>query len=159
MLPFAVRRLGFVIKWSLVIIAATLMLIHLPLAIDAWWTGGIRWQGDALRLSLALAMLVCGAVQIQLALHNDSLREAFAANRRFLQTHGWAYLGLIIGAGALFFLLQTMRVMGEQMLGDSLAAAGWSISVHILSAVAGGWVLAAWVCFYQATAEGKEISY
>ncbi len=159
LLPFAVRRLGFVIKWSLVIIAASFLLIHLPLGLDAWWTGGIRWHTDALRLSLALAMLVCGAVQIQLALHNDSLRQAFAANRKFLRQHGLAYLALVIGALGLFFLIQVVRMAGEEMLGDSLAATGWSILVQIGGAAVGGWVLAAWVCFYQERAGGKEIVY
>lgn len=158
-LPFAVRRLGFVIKWSLVIIATTLLLIHVPLLLDAWWTGGIRWQADALRLALALAMLACGVVQIQLALHNDSLREAFAANRRFLRQHGLAYAGLITGALALFFLFQMIRGIGDQMLGDSVVTAGWDIVLNVICAVIGGWVLAAWVCFYQERAEGKEIVY
>lgn len=159
LLPFAVRRLGFVIKWSLVIVGATLLLLHVPLALDAWWTGGIRWPTDALRVVLAVAMLICGVVQIQLALHNDSLCQAFAVNMKFLREHGIAYLALVVAALALFFSLQILRMAGEQVLGDSLATTGWNVLMHIICAGVGGWVLAAWVCLYHARSGGKEISY
>jgi hypothetical protein len=159
MLPFAVRRLGFVIKWSLVIIAASLLFMHVPFALDAWWTGGIRWPTDGVRLILAVGMLVCGAVQIQLALHNDTLAQAFEANRRFLHDHGLAYAGLLAGAASLLFLLQILRRTGEVMLGNSLAAVGWTMVIQMLCAAVGGWILAAWVCFYQERAGGKEIAY
>jgi len=159
MLPFAVRRLGFVIKWSLVIIAATLLLLHIPFALDAWWTGGIRWPTESFRLALAVAMLVCGAVQIQLALHNDSLRQAFTANFQFLRAHGFSYLALVLAALALFFGLQILRLAGEQMLGDSLLTAAWTMLLHVVCAAVGGWVLAAWVCLFHARSGGREISF
>ena len=65
-LQFAVRRMGFVLKWALVIVFATLALIHLPLFVEAWVTGDpIGWRTLVLveiisRPVLAAIMLLAG---------------------------------------------------------------------------------------------------
>ena len=93
-LQLAVRRMGFVLNWAVVIVIATLALIHLPLFVEAWITGDpIGWQTLVLvemisRPTLAAITLALATVQIRLILHNDSLRGAMAAHGRFLEDHG-----------------------------------------------------------------------
>jgi hypothetical protein len=106
LLQFSVRRLGFVLKWALMIITATLLLIHPPLLAEMWFTGEpAGWNISALvdtiiRPLLTAVMLSLATVQIRLTLHNDSLRSAIAA--------------------------------------------------------LGGWILAAWACFYKSRESGPQ---
>jgi hypothetical protein len=45
---FAVRRLGFVLKWSLILITLTLVLIHLPLLLETLDVAGAAWLAPSL---------------------------------------------------------------------------------------------------------------
>jgi hypothetical protein len=161
-LHFAVRRMGFVLKWALVIIIATLTTIHVPLFIEAWITGEpASWRTFALaeaiaRPLLAAAMLALATVQIRLVLHNDSLRGAMIAHGRFLKRHGFPCLVFLLAAFALLFFLQAFQQAGNVWLGTPLAREVWTIVLEILGAISGGWILAAWVCFYKRCEDGTR---
>ena len=120
MLQFAVRRMGFVLKWALVIVLATLALIHLPLFVEAWITGDpIGWRTLVVverlsRPTLAAIMLLLATVQIRLVLHNDSLRGA--SSRMDVSQEGMASLPCFLLAGfSLLFLLQILRLGGKRL--------------------------------------------
>lgn len=150
LLHFAVRRLGFVIKWALVLIVATLALIHLPLFVEAAWTGApatLRVDLYA-RPVLLLAMLLCATVQIRLALHNDSLRGALAANAGFFRRHGLVAVLFLLTAFGLLLTLEDVEIAGLAWLEGTLAGNAWTFVLQVLSAGLGGFLLAAWVCFY-----------
>jgi hypothetical protein len=160
-LQLAVRRMGFVLKWALVIILATLTLIHLPLFLEAWMTGDpIGWRALAaaemiFRPALAAIMLMLATVQIRLVLHNDSLRGAIAAHGRFLRRHGLRCLVFLLAALALLWLLQTVQFAGNAWLGAPILRHLWTIIFEVAGAICGGWILASWVCFYK-TCEGSQ---
>ncbi len=160
-LPLAVRRMGFVLKWALVIILATLLLIHLPLFIEAWITGDpIAWTALVaaemiFRPALAAIMLMLATVQIRLVLHNDSLRGAIAAHGRFLRRHGLGCVVFLLAALALLWLLQIVHLGGNVLLGAPILQHLWTIIFEVAGAICGGWILASWVCFYK-TCEGSQ---
>jgi hypothetical protein len=161
-LQFAVRRMGFVLKWAVVIILATLALIHVPLFVEAWMIGEpVGWRTFAAteaiaRPTLAAVMLALATVQIRLVLHNDSLRGAIIAHGRFLKRHGPPCLVFLLSAFALLFLLQALEHAGNAFLGAALWRHMWTILLEILGAISGGWILAAWVCFYKRCEEGAQ---
>jgi hypothetical protein len=164
-LQFAVRRMGFVLKWALVIVVATLALIHLPLFVEAWLTGDpIGWQTLVLvemvsRPALAAIMLGLATVQIRLVLHNDSLRRALAAHRRFLRRHGLSCLVFLLAGFSVLFLLQILRLGGSAWLGVAIFKQLWSIVLEIGGAISGGWILASWVCFYKRCEASQNITF
>ncbi|HEY5704984.1 MAG TPA: hypothetical protein VIS96_05370 [Terrimicrobiaceae bacterium] len=161
-LHFAVRRMGFVLKWALVIILATFALIHLPIFFEAWITGeAVGWRtfaaAEALaRPALATVMLALATVQIRLVLHNDSLRGAVAAHGRFLKRHGLPCLVFLLSAFGLLFLLKGFQHAGTAWLAAALWRNVWAILLEILCAISGGWILASWVCFYKRCEGGAQ---
>jgi hypothetical protein len=161
-LHFAVRRMGFVLKWAAVIILGTFALIHLPLFAEAWVTGDpASWSTFAVaealaRPALAGIMLALATVQIRLTLHNDSLRGAILEHGRFLKRHGFRFLVFLLAALALFFLLQALQQAGSAWLVVDLWRYSWAISFQILSACSVGWILAAFVCFYKSCVDSAH---
>jgi hypothetical protein len=161
-LYFAVRRMGFVLKWALVIILATLAFIHVPLFVEAWLTGDpASWSTFAIanavaRPTLAAVMIALATVQIRLVLHNDSLRHSIVAHGQFLKRHGLPCFVFFLGAFALLFVLQALQHTGNALLGAALWRHVWTILFEILGAISGGWILAAWVCFYKRCEGGAQ---
>jgi hypothetical protein len=158
-LHFAVRRMGFVLKWAVVIILATFALIHFPLFAEAWVTGDpVSWStlavaGALTRPALAGIMLALATVQIRLTLHNVSLRAAIRAHGQFLKRYGFHFLVFLLAALSLFFLLQALQQAGSAWLVVDLWRYSWTILIEIVGACSVGWILAAFVCFYK-TCEG-----
>jgi hypothetical protein len=164
-LQFAVRRMGFVLKWALVIVLATLGLIHLPLFVEAWLTGDpIGWRTLVLiemisRPALAVIMVVLATVQIRLVLHNDSLLNALAAHGRFLRRHGLSCFVFLMAGFCLLFLLQILRLGGSAWIGVAIFKQLWSVILEISGAISGGWILASWVCFYKRCEASQNITF
>lgn len=161
LLPFAVRRLGYVLKWSLVIVAATLAIFHVPFLWDTLHSGSMSWNPEAwARPFLSIVTLIFGTVQIHLAFHNTTLKQAVAANFQFLKSNGLHYLGFLLTAFGFLLIAHVVSMLGAELFGGSLAGMTWAILTQTLAAAMGGWLLASWVCFFkQRTNGGKEISY
>lgn len=162
LLHFAVRRLGFVFKWALVFIVANLVTVHLPLLVEVAHTGAPATLRVDLfvRPVLVLAMLLCATVQIRLALHNDSLRSALAANARFLRSHGLVLAAFLLSAFGLLLTLKAFEIGGLAWLEGTLAGHAWTVFIQTLAAAAGGWILAAWACFYTTVAgASREVRF
>lgn len=166
LLPFAVRRLGYVTKWALVIIAAAIVLTLLPLLLEAWLIKDPeKWNTAVLvdvvgRPLLALSMLAMATVQIRLALHNDTLRGAMRDHLDFLRRHGLPCFLFLLAAFASFLVLKTIESIGESYLGESIAGEAWKILMQTGVAALGGWILAAWVCFYTSLQRGaRNVSF
>lgn len=163
---FAVRRLGFVLKWSLVIMTLSLLLVHVPALVECLLVADpLEWRTPALmawvaRPVLAAVMLAFAAVQIRLVLHGDSLRGALAGNVRFLCGHGGAAFLFLAAAGFLQFAIKIVEIAGGRFLGPSAAGLAWGALWQMAAAAAGGGILAAWVCFYKdREAGGRKIVF
>jgi hypothetical protein len=161
-LHFAVRRMGFVLKWSAVIIIATLAVIHLPLFIEAWFTGDpASWStfavvGTIARPALAAAMIALGSVQVRLTLHNDSLRGAIVAHGAFLKRHGISFFVFLLAAFGLLWVFQGLQFGGRAWLEAALWSTAWTIVLQVFNAISMGWILAAWVCLYKRCEVGSQ---
>lgn len=150
LMHFAVRRLGFVIKWALVFVVATLAFIHLPLFVEVIFTGApatLRVELFA-RPVILLIMLLFATAPIRLALHNDSLRGALAANLRFLRRHGLVVAAFLLAASGALVTLKSLEIAGLAWLDGTVAGLAWALFMQVIAAAAGGGILAAWVCFY-----------
>ncbi len=160
LMGFAIRRLGLVVKWSLVIILASLVLIHLPMLVEALLTDDpADWKVQAFtnnisRPILALAMLALATVQIHLVLHNDSLREAFASHASFLRAHGFTIAAFLLASFSIHWVLKILENCGWGYFQHPLAMQAWALFFPLISAAAGGWILAAWVCYYKSRESG-----
>ncbi len=138
LLPFAVRRLGYVLKWSLVIVAATLAIFHVPFLWDTLHSGSMSWNPEIwARPFLSVVTLIFGTVQIHLAFHNTTLKEAMIANFGFLRSSGLHYLGFLLTAFGFLLIAQTIPIVGQRYLDGSLAGAGWAIVTQALAAGVG----------------------
>jgi hypothetical protein len=89
-------------------------------------------------------------------LHNDSLRHAIVAHGQFLKRHGLLCFVFLLGAFALLFVLQALQHTGNALLGAAIWRHVWTILFEILGAISGGWILAAWVCFYKRCEDGAQ---
>lgn len=151
LMRFAVRRIAFVLKWALVVITATLLGLHLPVLVASlWFPGdGAVWFYETtqglVRPALALAMVAGAATPITLALHNNTLRQAFATGSKLACTHAWP-LAAFLGSA---FLLAWTAFLVPAALGASPAADVASLIQPVFTALLSGWILAAWVCFYK----------
>ncbi len=161
-LHFAVRRMGFVLKWAVVIIAATLASIHVPLFVEAWFTGDlVSWSTFAVveaiaRPGLAAAMIALATIQIRLALHSDSLLGAALAHCQFLKRNGFTCLVFLLAALGMLFSLQAVQRGVSAWLETALWSNVWTTLLEVLSAMLMGWILASWVCFYKRTEAGAD---
>lgn len=165
LMRFAVRRIGFVLKWALVVITASLLGIHLPVAAASLWfpgEGSVWFYETVLAVArplLALGMLAGAAVQIRLALHNDSLRQALAANARFARRHARPLL-LFLGSAFLATWTIFLAPLAAGLWAGSPFDRMASLAQPVCTALLGGWILAAWVCFYQSLGPAaREIEF
>jgi hypothetical protein len=163
---FSVRRLGFVIKWSLVIITLTLLLILIPTIIECLVVADpLEWRmqriaADWFRPLLAIVMLLLCTVQIRLVLHNDSLRGAIRANWTFLRAHFATLTAFFLAAISLLFVLKGAESTGFAVMGYSIYGLAWQALVQTITAGVAGWLLASWVCFYKSRESGaSEIKF
>lgn len=162
LMRFAVRRLGFVFKWSIVIIATTLAILHQPMLAGFLFTGvpaPAETEGLA-RLILAVLMLVLGGVQIQLVLHNETLGHAIAAHLRFWRRQGFALTIFLLTAFTFILPWKILETAGFDGFGESLLGQVAIILTQVICAIFGGWILASWVCFYKSCQSKKlEIAF
>lgn len=166
LLHFAVRRLKFVLKWVLLIVTATLALIHLPLLVEAWFTGEpAGWEIFTLLDTFAVpafaaVILALASVQIRLTLHNDSLRGAIATHTAFLRRHGLTCLILFLAAATIFLVLTATQSVTGVWLEETAWAPVATVSLQTVAAATGGWIFATWVCFYKSCEPGtRDIAF
>lgn len=168
LLHVAMRRSGYVLKWSLLLAALSLLLVQLPLQLAALLAPGSdidaacawfsEWIGHA--VVIAFILLHC-PVQAILVFHNESLREALRDGRHMLRTSWATMLPFLAMAFLLFLLLLSASDLLATCLGSETPAAFVAriLSAWIEAALA-GWLVASWVCLYKSLSSGrKEIPF
>lgn len=151
LLGFAVRRLGFVFKWAIVIIGATLAFLHLPMLVGVLFTRMPAPVGSEgiVRLLLAALMLALASVQIRLILHNETLRQALNQHARLLRERSWSVGVFLLTAFAMLVSLKILETASHAALDESIMGFFAHAAMQGLSAFVGGWILASWACFYK----------
>ncbi len=159
LLDFAIRRCSFVLKWALVVMLLSTLLINLPLILknfDAsrpWFPDSAELLEGRLRLArvlLTVVLLLCSTVQITLVFHSESLLKALRDHLRFVARFVWPFGWFLIIAALHFYLFQVAQGLVLRGFGEETAAGiVWSLVVPWLRGLLAAWLLAAWVCLFK----------
>jgi hypothetical protein len=164
----AMRRSGFVLKWSLLLAALALVLVQLPLQLATLLAPGssidmaCEWFSEWIgRPAVVAIVLFHCPVQAILVFHNESLARALRDSRRILRGE-WRRIGAFLAASfASFLLLSAASAVLVARLGfeTSLALVA-RIPVAFFEGLLAGWLIASWVCLYKSlSASRKEIPF
>lgn len=152
LLHFSLRRLGYVLKW--------IGLLSIPgfLVLGAAYFFNSPHSFMLLSNFIQFIMipaftiftLLMASVQITLTLHNESLHQAIADHLRFFRAHFWEVLIFAIAGILLFWQLKILLYVVQLIFGI-YTKTGMTADVveAVLRGLLGGWLLAAWVCFYR----------
>ena len=160
----AMRRTGFVLKWSLPLATLATLLVMLPLyfgilfapgedtyAACAWFS---QWIGRP--LVTALALVYC-PVQAILVFHNESLRQALRDSGGLLRAKWPVILLFLVASYSPFFLLDVVSSYSLARLGEeSIAALAISLAAACAEALLAGWLIASWICLYKNFSTGRK---
>lgn len=148
---FAMRRFSYVLEWAGIVVLVSTLIVRLPLLLAYFMN--IPDVLDYLPFERAI---MCGliitfcSVQISLALHNETLREAIGAHREFVRSNlsrvGWF---LLICALHFFFLTVMDAIVRGAIADRLLAKIAWASLFVVVRGFVTGWLLASWVCLFR----------
>src|SRR3984893_11865985 len=154
---FALKRGVYAAKWAGVVLAATFLLIHLPLLISyAWITqqtdftnAVVQYIEQTARPLIALGLVLFWSMQINLILHNETLREAVLEHAPLARRHWFRIIAFLAVAGIHLFALSWLTdfIVGafpKYSVPNLFFAVLFALGRAFLVA----WFLAAWVCLY-----------
>jgi len=157
---FALKRGVYAAKWAGVVLVFTFLLIHLPLLISyAWITqqtditkAVVQYIEQTARPLIALGLIFFCSMQINLILHNETLREAVLEHAQLVRNHWHRVFWFLILAGFHLFVISWL----DDFLGDafpkySLQNLLLAVLFTVGKAFLAAWFLASWVCFYRAS--------
>jgi hypothetical protein len=148
---FGIRRFSYVLEWAGIVVLIGTLIVRLPLLLAYFMN--IPDVLDYLPFERAL---MCGliiafcAMQISLALHNETLREANHAHWEFVRNNlsrvGWF---LLICGMHFFFLTVADAIVRGAIADRPVTKILWgSLYVFVRGFIA-GWLLASWVCLFR----------
>ena len=166
LLDFAIRRSSSVLKWALLVMLLSSLLINVPLilknfpACQMWFPDNAELLEGRLRLARAVltaVLLLCSTVQITLIFHSESLLRALRDHLRFVARCFWPFGWYLIIAALHFYLFQIAQGLVLRGLGEETAAGiAWSLGVPWLRGILAAWLLAAWVCLFKRCDSGHS---
>jgi len=154
---FAVRRFSYVLKWAGIVVLVSTLIVRMPLLLAYFMN--IPDVLDYLpieRVIMCALIITFASMQISLALHNETLKEAFQAHFEFLRRN-LARFGWFLLIGLLhFFLLTSGDAIIRGAIADRLVALLlWKLIFVCLRGFVTGWLLASWVCLYRRGETGE----
>ncbi|MBA3833435.1 MAG: hypothetical protein H0X34_16395 [Chthoniobacterales bacterium] len=157
LLRFAMRRFSFVLKWLGLLVLASTLLLRVPLLVAYFRdVPGVLDYLPLGRCVMAALILCFGSMQISLVLHNESLREAFAAHRQFVRWHSIRFAWfLLLCALHYWFLALADATVRAAAIERPLALILWTLLFVLARALVTGWLLASWVCLYRQCEIGR----
>jgi hypothetical protein len=148
---FAMRRFSFVLKWAGIVVLVSLLIVRMPLLL-AYFVNipGVLDYLPVERVVMSSLIIGFCSMQISLALHNETLGEAFRAHREFLRDHagrvGWF---LLICALHFFFLMAGDAIVRGAIADRVIALVLWKCVFVCTRGFITGWLLASWVCLFR----------
>lgn len=148
---FAMRRFSYVLEWAGIVVLISTLIVRLPLLLAYFMN--IPDVLDYLpieRVVMSGLIIAFCSVQISLALHNETLREAFRAHREFIRNNlsrvGW----FLLICGIHFFILTVADAIIRGAIADrELAMILWKSLFVCVRGFVTGWLLASWVCLFR----------
>lgn len=148
---FAMRRFSYVLEWAGIVVVVGTLIVRLPLLLAYFMN--IPDVLDYLPIERAIMcglVIAFSSVQISLALHNETLREAIRAHREFLRNNFARFGWFLLICGIHFFFLTVADAIVRGAIADRLLAmVVWKSIFVILRGFIAGWLLASWVCLFR----------
>ncbi|HEV2994522.1 MAG TPA: hypothetical protein VGW99_01060 [Chthoniobacterales bacterium] len=148
---FAMRRFSFVLKWAGIVVLVSMVIVRMPLLL-AYFVNipGVLDYLPIERLVMSGLIITFCSMQISLALHNETLGEAFRAHLEFLRENagrvGWF---LLICALHFFFLMAGDAIVRGAIADRVIAVVLWKCVFICARGFITGWLLASWVCLFR----------
>jgi hypothetical protein len=151
------RRFAFVLKWAGVVVLLGTLVVRAPLLLAYFMDipnvlDYLPWQ----RLFMCVVIILFASVQVSLALHNESLREAIRAHRDFVRRNGARFGWFLLICALHFFLITTWDAIARGAIADRLIALIiWKCIFVTVRGFVTGWLLASWVCLFRQYETGR----
>jgi hypothetical protein len=153
---FAMRRFSYALKWAGIVVLVSTLIVRLPLLLAYFMN--IPDVLDYLpieRVVMCALIIAFSSMQISLALHNETLREAFHAHGEFIRQNftrgGWF---LLICALHFFFLMAADAIVRGAIADRAVPMVLWKCAFVVMRGLITGWLLASWVCLYRGGEKG-----
>jgi len=164
---FAIRRSAAVMKWAVVVLALSGLLIDLPLLAatlppfshqpGAAVTAVIGYVTHVARPVLAGFLILFSTLQITLVFHSESLRRALRDHARFLRRNAVALVWFLVIALVHFYAFHFADQALKLGLGEATGAGlAWQLVAPLPEALLAAWLLASWVCLFQKLRKAGE---
>ncbi len=154
---FAVRRFSYVLKWAGLVVLVGMLIVRLPLLLAYFMN-----IPDVLDYLPFERVIMCGLIigfssmQISLALHNETLGEAFHAHFEFLRQNVGRFGWFLIICVLHFLILTIADVIVRGAIADRLVALIlWKSFFVTVRGFVTGWLLASWVCLFRRGETGE----
>jgi hypothetical protein len=154
----AVRRFVVVLPWAALILLISWLSIDLPLMLKNFPATSPyfvetdifdRWLLLA-RAGLTGLILLGAGVQVRLALHSSSWRQALREHFRMMTRAWWPFGWFLVIALLHFFFWTALRENVSLGVGEGTALwVAWRLVSPWIAGVIGAWLLASWVCVYK----------
>ncbi len=148
---FAMRRFSYVLEWAGIVVLISTLILRLPLLLAYFMN-----IPDVLDYLPIERVVMCGliiafsSVQISLALHNETLREAIRAHREFIRKNLSRFGWFLLICGIHFFILTAADAIIRGAIADrELAMILWRSIFVLARGLVTGWLLASWVCLFR----------
>ena len=157
LLRFAMRRFSFVLKWIGLVVFASTLLLRFPLLVAYFRdVPGVLDYLPAGRCAMAALIFSFATMQISLALHNETLREAFQAHWQFMRRHAYRLGWFLVICGVHYwFLALADTIIRAAATERPLALIVWKLFYVLARALLSGWLLASWVCLFRQCEIGR----
>jgi hypothetical protein len=160
----ALRRTGFVLKWSLLVAGLATLLIILPgyaglfvASGDSAASGGQQFATYIGKPFVTIVALVFCPVQAILVFHNESLRQALRDSIHLMRTKWLLIVPFLV---VVFIPYLCLEMASNYLLAgfgrDSAAGLGSGLLVVWVEALVAGWLIASWVCLYKGLNAGRK---
>jgi len=154
---FAMRRFSYVLEWAGIVVLLGTLIVRLPLLLAYFMS--IPDVLDYLPIERAVMcglIIALASVQISLALHNETLREAIRAHREFIRNNASRFAWFLLICGIHFFFLTVADAIVRGAIADRLMAMVlWKSIFVVVRGFVTGWLLASWVCLFRRGETGE----
>jgi hypothetical protein len=154
---FAMRRFSYVLEWAGIVVLVSTLIVRVPLLLAYFMN-----VPDVLDYLPIERVVMCGlilafsSVQISLALHNESLREAIRAHREFIRQNAGRFGWFLLICAIHFFFLTAGDAIVRGAIADRLVPLLlWKSIFVCVRGFITGWLLASWVCLFRRGETGE----
>ncbi|MEP7071335.1 MAG: hypothetical protein ABI839_03015 [Verrucomicrobiota bacterium] len=154
---FAMRRFSYVLEWAGVMVAISLLVVRLPMLL-AYFIAvpNVLDYLPAQRLLMCAVVVLFCSVQASLALHNETLGEAWRAHRQLMRRDGRRVGWFLLVALLHFYLILVLDAWISGAVADRFfLAISWKVIFVLVRAFVTGWLLASWVVLFRQCETGR----